>query len=68
MMHSLGNLRLRVNHNDVNHGAETQPSTGLSGKTEWQSSTCSRFPTMEIRRNGQSAEYEICGATTSVAV
>ena len=63
---SLGGLQLRVNHNDVNHGAETRSSLSLSGKTERQSATCTRMPTMEICRNREFAEYEVCGATTSV--
>jgi len=68
MIHSLGHfhLQLRVNHDDVNHGAETQSTLGLSGKTERQSSTYSRIPAMEICRNRQCAEYEVCRATTSV--
>lgn len=68
MMHLIDDLQLRVNHNDVNHGAETQSSLDLSGKTKWQSSARSCLPTMEIHHNGQCAEYEVCRATTSVIV
>jgi hypothetical protein len=63
---SLDGLQLRVNHNDVNHGAETQSSLSLSDKTERQSATCTRMPTMEICRNRELAEHEVCGTTTSV--
>jgi hypothetical protein len=34
-IYSFGDLQLRVNHNDVHHGAENESPLGLSGEAEW---------------------------------